>query len=84
MDLSCGECNVISLYVLSMNLFVLCVAGLSVCEWFGDTIRNTFGCGFILLLNVLELFGVVGDDLLHRVCMVFQRVCVVPVIPVWV
>ena len=30
LDLSCGECNVISLYFLLMNLFVWCVACLTV------------------------------------------------------
>ena len=29
---------------LSMDLFVLCVACLPVCELFGETISNMFGC----------------------------------------
>ena len=45
---------------LSMDLFVLCVA---VCELFGETIRNMFGC-------------VVGGALLDRPCMVFHIMCV--------
>ena len=38
----------------------------------------------ILLLNVIELFCVVGGTLLDRPCMVFQSVCVVPVIQLFV
>ena len=30
----------------------------------------------ILLLNVMDGFSVYGGALLHRPCMVFQRVCV--------
>ena len=33
------------------------------------------GVVFILLLNVIKLFSVVGGALLDRPCMVFQRVC---------
>ena len=36
----------------------------------------------ILLLNVMEVFSVGGCALLDRPCMVFQRMRVVPVIPV--
>ena len=35
----------------------------------------------ILLLNVMDVFSVCGGALMDRTCMVFQRVCVVPVIP---
>ena len=54
----------------------------SVCELFGETIRNMFGC--ILLSNVMELLSVVGGALLDMPCVVFHRmcVCVVPVVPV--
>ena len=45
-----------------------------VCELFGETIRNVFGCCF--LLNVKELFNVGGDALLDIPCMVFQIMCV--------
>ena len=51
--------------------FVCCVLD-SVCELFGETIRNV--CG--LLLNVMDVFSVCGGALLDRPCMVFQRVCV--------
>ena len=37
-------------------------------------IRNIFRCDCYLSVG--------GDALLDRLCMVFQRVCVVPVIPV--
>ena len=41
---------------LSMDLFVLCVACLTVCELFGETIRNMFGC---VCYFVVESDGVV-------------------------
>ena len=48
LDLRSGECNVVSLYVLCCPVngsvcFVCCVFD-SVCELFGETIRNMFGC----------------------------------------
>ena len=49
---------------------------LRVCEMFGETIRNMFGCGCYF---VVECYG---GAMLYRQCMVFQKnVCVVPVIP---
>ena len=72
LDLRSSECDVVSLYV------VCCVFD-SVCELFGETIRNVFGCScyyFILLVNVMEVFSVCDGALLIRPCMVFQRVCV--------
>ena len=67
LDLNCGECNVISLYILlcSVNRSV-CFACLTIC----------FGVVVILLLNVIVLFSVIEDALLDRPCMVFQRMCV--------
>ena len=64
--LSCGECNVISLYVcvsLSMGLVVLC-AFLKII-W-----RHNLRYVWMRLL-----FSVVGGALLDIPCMVFQRVC---------
>ena len=67
---------------LFMCLFVLCVACLtvfdSVCELFGESIRNVFGCScyLVLLMNVMDVFSVCGGALLDIPCMVFQRVCV--------
>ena len=46
-----------------------------VCGWFGETIRNMFGCGYYFVLNVIEVFSVGGGALLDRPCMVFQRMC---------
>ena len=54
--------------------FVCCVLD-SVCELFGETIRNVCVVA-ILLLNVMDVFSVCGGALLDRPCMVFQRVCV--------
>ena len=57
---------------LLMNMFVCC----SICELFRDTIRSIFGCGVILLLNIMEVLSVDGGALLDRPCKVFQRMCV--------
>ena len=48
----------------------------SVCELFGETIRNMLDVVAILLLNVMEVFSVCGGVLLDRPCMVFQRMYV--------
>ena len=81
LDLSCGECNVISLYFLccpvnGSDLFVLCVACLTVFE---NCLVKQFAIVFrvvvVLLLNDMEVFSVCGV-LLDRPCMVFQRMCV--------
>ena len=58
LDLSCGECDAISLY------FMCCSENVSVClvrcvfdsvgELFGETIRNMFGCGYCF---VVECYG---------------------------
>ena len=85
MDLRSGECNVVSLCVLSCPVngsvcFVYYVFD-GVCELYGETIGNMFGCVCYLLLNVMGLLCVVGGALLDRPCMVFHRI-VVPVVPV--
>ena len=54
---------------LLMDLFVLCVARLTV---FVETIRNMLGVVVILLLNVVEVFSEGGGFQ----CMVFKRMCV--------
>ena len=66
------------LYVaLLMDLFVLCVACLTV---FVNCLVKPFamclGVVAILLLNVMEVFSVGGGALLDRPCMVFQITCV--------
>ena len=48
----------------------------SICELFGETIRDVFGCGCFLLLNVMDVFSVGGGALLDRPCMVLNRICV--------
>ena len=58
LDLSCGECKAISLYFLCCSVngsvsLVCCVTD-SVCELFGETIRNILGVLVIWLLNVME------------------------------
>ena len=62
---------------LLMDLFVLCVACLTV---FVNCLVKQFaiclGVVAILLLNVMELLSVVRGALLDRPCMVFQRMCV--------
>ena len=78
LDLRSSECNVVSLYVaLLMCLFVLCVACLTV---FVNCLMKQFAMCInvvvILLLNVMDMFNVCGGVLLDRLCMVFQRVCV--------
>ena len=61
----------------SVNVFVLCVACLTV---FVNCLMNQFamclGVIAILLFNVMDVFSVCGGALLDRHGMVFQRVCV--------
>ena len=62
---------------LSIDLFVLCVACLTV---FVNCLLKQFaiclGVYVILMLNVMELLCVFGGALLDRPCMVFHRMCV--------
>ena len=61
----------------SMDLFVLCVACLTVLvNRLVKQFAICYGVVVILLLNVMELFSVVGCVLLDRPGMGFQRVCV--------
>ena len=59
---------------LLMDLFVLCVAYLTV---FVNCLLKQFAIGLgvfaILLLNVMDLISVVGGALLDRPCMVFKE-----------
>ena len=67
LDLRSGECDVVSLDVLCLTVFVNCLAKqFAIC----------LGVFAILLLNVMDLFSVAGGALLDRPCMVFQRMCV--------
>ena len=58
LNLSCGECDAISLYFMccSVNgsVCLVCYQFDSVCELFGETIRNIFGCGCYF---VVECYG---------------------------
>ena len=68
--LSCGECNVVSLYfALLMDLFLLCV-----CEFLIKQFSICLGVVVILFLNVM--FSAGGGALLDRTCIAFQRICV--------
>ena len=67
LDISCGECDVITLY------FMCCSVNGSVCHVCCLFDGHCFGVVAILLLNV---FSVHGGALLDRPCMVFQRMCV--------
>ena len=62
---------------LLMNLFVLFVAYLTM---FVNSLVKQFamclGVVAILLLNVMDVFSMGGGALLDRLCMVFQRMCV--------
>ena len=55
-----SECDVVSLYVVccSVNVFVcfMCCVFDSICELFGETIRNVFGCS---CYSVVECYGCV-------------------------
>ena len=74
-----SECDVVSLYVVcfSVNVSVcsVCCVLDSVCELFGETIRNVFGCSCYFVVECYGVFGVCGGALLDSPCMVFQRVC---------
>ena len=61
---------------LLMDLFVLCVACLT--GFVNCLVKQLSIClgVVILLLNVMEVFSVGGGALLDRLCMVFQRMCV--------
>ena len=62
---------------LSIDLFGLCVSGLTVfVNCLVKQLAICMGVFAILLLNVLELLCVVGGALLDIPCMVFQGTCV--------
>ena len=79
LDLRCGECDAISLY------FMCCSVNGSVCLVFFTVFVNCLvkqfticlGVFAIWFLNVMGVFSVGGGALLDRLCMVFQRMCVV-------
>ena len=62
---------------LSMCLFVLCVACLTVsANCLVKQLAMCVGVAAILLSNAMDVFSVCGGALPDRPCMVFQRVCV--------
>ena len=62
---------------LLMDLFVLCVACLTVfMKCLVKQVAICLGVFAILLLNVMDVCSVCGGALLDRPCMVFQRMCV--------
>ena len=67
----------VALPIDPINLFVLCVACLTM---FVNCLVNQFaiclGVFVILLLNVVELLSMVGGALLDRPCMVLHMLCV--------
>ena len=76
-DMSCCECNAISLY------FMCCSVNGSVCllcRVFVNCLVKQFaiclGVVVILFLNVMEVFSVGGGALLDIPRMIFQRMCV--------
>ena len=80
--MSCGECDVISLYFMCCSVNVpVCVACLTVfVNYLVKQFAICLGVVDILLLNVMEVFSVGGGALLDRPCMVFQRMCVLCVL----
>ena len=62
LDLRSSECNVISLYVACLTVFVNCLV---------KQFAMCVGVVSILLLNVMDVFSVCGGALLDRPCMVF-------------
>ena len=81
LDLSCSECDVLSLYFMCCpvngSVCLVCCMFDSVCELFGEQFAMCLGVVAILLLNVMDVFSVGGGALLNRPCMVFQIMCVV-------
>ena len=77
LNLKSSECDVVFLYGVycSVNVsvcFVCCVFVNGLVKQFAMCL----GVVAMLLLNVMEVFSVCGGALLDRLCMVFQRVCV--------
>ena len=62
----------------------MCHVSDSVCELLLKSLAICLDVVVLFLVYVIELFSVVGGALLDRPCKIFQRVCVVPVIPVYV
>ena len=79
LDLSCGECNVIFLYVLCCSVNGTDFFGAECLTVFVNCVVKHFAICLgviVILLNVMELLKVVGGALLNRPGMVFPRMCV--------
>ena len=76
MDLSCGECDVISFYFLcwSVNGYVCLVCLKVFVNCLVKQLAIFLGV-VVILFYVVEVFSVGGGTLFDRPCMVFQRVC---------
>ena len=78
--MSCGECDVISLYCMCCSVsgsvcLVRCVFD-SVVNCLVKHFAICLGVVAIWLLNVMEVSSVGGGDLLDRPCMIFHSMCV--------
>ena len=74
-SVSVSQCCVLCVSLL-MDLFVLCVACLTVVvNCLVKQFTICLGVVVILLLNVMAVFSVGGGALLDKPCMVFQRMC---------
>ena len=61
---------------VNVSVCLVCCVFDNVCELFGETIRNMFGCGCCFVVECYGSVCVGGRALLDRPCMVFQRMCV--------
>ena len=64
LDMRSGECDVVSLYVLCCSVCLVCYVSDSVCELFGETIRNMFGC---VCYFVVECDGIVKCGCIYSI-----------------
>ena len=83
MDLSCSECDVISVYLccsVSVSICLVCCVFDSILNCLLKDFAMCLGGVAIVLLNVMDVFSVGGGGgggaLFYRPCMVFQRMCV--------
>ena len=80
LDLSCSECDVMSLYIFCCSVDVSVCIVCCVFDRFVNCLVKQFamclGVSAVLLLNVMDVFSVGGGALLDRPCMVFHRMCV--------
>ena len=70
LDLSCGDCDAISLYFMCCSVCLVCLTV------FVNCLVKQFAICLGVVVNVMEVFSEGGGALLDRPCMVFQRMCV--------